>query len=229
MARKKIIFVIVEGPSDEEALGVILNRFYDQNAVHVHIMRKDITSEKGVRPSNIFSKIGDEIRQYARENHFEKKHFQEIIHLVDMDGAYIPDENVIEDEEAVKPVYSETQIHTCNKKGVEERNLQKRGNIDKLCCCREIWTVPYRIFYMSCNLDHVLYNKLNSSDEDKENDSYQFAKRYRDNVPEFVEFITESEFSVMNGYKESWDFIKKELRSLQRYTNLGLCFKSEKD
>ena len=66
MARKKIIFVIVEGPSDEEALGVILNRFYDQNAVHVHIMRKDITSEKGVRPSNIFSKIGDEIRQYAR-------------------------------------------------------------------------------------------------------------------------------------------------------------------
>ena len=54
MARKKIIFVIVEGPSDEEALGVILNRFYDQNAVHVHIMRKDITSEKGVRPSNIF-------------------------------------------------------------------------------------------------------------------------------------------------------------------------------
>lgn len=229
MARKKIIFVIVEGPSDEEALGVILNRFYDQNAVHVHIMRKDITSEKGVRPSNIFSKIGDEIRQYARENHFEKKHFQEIIHLVDMDGAYIPDENVIEDEEAVKPVYSETQIRTCNKEGMEERNLQKRGNIDKLCSCREIWTVPYRIFYMSCNLDHVLYNKLNSSDEDKENDSYQFAKRYRDNVPEFVEFITESEFSVMNGYKESWDFIKKGLRSLQRYTNLGLCFKSEKD
>jgi len=229
VARKKIIFVIVEGPSDEEALGVILNRFYDQNAVHVHIMRKDITSEKGVRPSNIFSKMGDEIRRYTRENHFEKKHFQEIIHLVDMDGSYIPNENIVEDEAAVKPVYSETQIRTCNKEGVEERNLQKRGNIDKLCSCREIWTVPYRVFYMSCNLDHVLYNKLNSSDEDKENDSYQFAKRYRDNVPEFVEFITESEFSVMNGYKESWDFIKKELRSLQRYTNLGLCFKSEKD
>ena len=35
MARKKIIYVIVEGPSDDEALGVILNRLYDKNAVYV--------------------------------------------------------------------------------------------------------------------------------------------------------------------------------------------------
>lgn len=229
MARKKIMFVIVEGPSDEEALGVILNRFYDQNAVHVHIMRKDITSEKGVKPSNIFSKIGDEIRQYARENHFEKKHFQEIIHLVDMDGAYIPDENIVEDEEAVKPVYSETEIRTCNKAGIEERNLQKRENIDKLCSCRDIWTVPYRVFYMSCNLDHVLYNKQNSSDEEKENDSYQFVKQYRDKIPEFVTFIAESDFAVRGSYKESWNYIKQGIHSLERHTNLGLCFKAEKE
>ncbi len=229
MARKKIIFVIVEGPSDEEALGVILNRFYDQNVVHVHIMRKDITSEKGVKPSNIYSKIGDEIRRYARENHFEKKHFQEIIHLVDMDGAYIPDENIVEDEEAVKPVYSETEIHTCNKADIEERNLQKRENIDKLCSCRDICTVPYRVFYMSCNLDHVLYNKLNSSDEEKENDSYQFAKQYRDKISKFVTFIAESDFAVMSGYRESWDYIKQDLHSLERHTNLGLCLKAERE
>ena len=43
MARKKIIFVIVEGPSDEEALGVLLNRIYDSNAVHVQVMYCDIT------------------------------------------------------------------------------------------------------------------------------------------------------------------------------------------
>lgn len=30
VARKKIVFVIVEGPSDEEALGVLLNRIYDK-------------------------------------------------------------------------------------------------------------------------------------------------------------------------------------------------------
>ena len=31
MARKKILFVIVEGPSDDAALGVILNRLYDKS------------------------------------------------------------------------------------------------------------------------------------------------------------------------------------------------------
>ena len=33
-------------------------------------------------------------------------------------------------------------------------------------------TMPYRAYYMSANLDHVLYDKLNSSDKDKENDAF---------------------------------------------------------
>lgn len=45
MARKKIIFVIVEGPSDEEALGVILNRFYDRNAIKRELRREISISE----------------------------------------------------------------------------------------------------------------------------------------------------------------------------------------
>ena len=35
MARKKIVLVIVEGPSDDSALGVILNRLFDKNKVHI--------------------------------------------------------------------------------------------------------------------------------------------------------------------------------------------------
>ena len=35
VARKKIVLVIVEGPSDDAALGVILNRLFDKNTVHV--------------------------------------------------------------------------------------------------------------------------------------------------------------------------------------------------
>lgn len=38
MPRKKIVFVIVEGPSDEEALGVLLNRIYDSKAVYVQVI-----------------------------------------------------------------------------------------------------------------------------------------------------------------------------------------------
>ena len=46
------LFVIVEGPSDDEALGVILNRLYNKNVVHVEITHGDMTSAKNVKPEN---------------------------------------------------------------------------------------------------------------------------------------------------------------------------------
>lgn len=225
MAHKKIVFVIVEGPSDEEALGVILSRIYDDSTVYVQIMHCDITTEFINAPNkNIVTMVGDQIREYANSNHFKKSDFKEIIHLVDMDGAYIPDDNVIEDTSAIKPIYSLTEIRSCNKRGIKLRNERKSDNINRLCSHKEIWDIPYRVFYMSCNLDHVLYNKLNSADDEKETDSFKFAKFYKDKIPEFLSFISKSEFSVMNGYKESWDYIKQDLHSLERHTNLGICF-----
>ena len=161
MARKKIVFVLVEGPSEEEALGVILNRIFDNETVYVHIMHCDITTQNGVTPQTILQKIGDEIRGYAASNHFKKDDFKEIIHLVDTDGTYIPDANVIQDKSADKPIYSLTDIHTKNKVAIEKRNKQKRDNVNRICGVKEIWGVPYSVYYMSCNLDHVLYNKQN--------------------------------------------------------------------
>lgn len=227
MARKKIIFIIVEGPSDEQALGVILNRIYGKSTVYVHIMHRDITSERGVSTSNILSKIGDEVHGYAKSNHFRKDDFKEIIHIVDMDGAFILNSNVVEDASAVKPVYSLDEIRTCRKEEIEQRNQQKSANLSKLHRSKEIWNIQYRVFYMSSNLDHVLYNKLNTSDEEKEYDSFQFVKKYKDKMQDFLSFISESSFSVRMDYANSWDYIKKENNSLQRHTNLGLCFSED--
>lgn len=82
---------------------------------------------------------------------------------------------------------------------------------------------------MSCNLDHVLYNKLNSSDIDKRNDAYEFAKLYKDDTQNCVKFFTESDFSVVDDYKQSWEYIEKDLHSLERHTNFGLCFEKDSD
>jgi len=223
VARKKIVFVIVEGPSDEEALGVVLSRMYSNSEVYVHIMHGDITSEFIESPDeNILTKVASEIEGYAKSNHYEKIHFKEIIHIVDTDGTFIPNANVTEDSSAEKPVYSLSEIRTKNKAGIEERNKRKSSNIKKLCSRKEIWGVPYQVYYMSCNLDHVLYDKLNSSDEDKEADAFRFAKFYKDKIPEFIKLISESDFSVVGDYRESWEFIKQDLNSLHRYTNLAI-------
>ena len=229
VARKKIVFVIVEGPSDETALGAVLDRFYDGRFVYLHVMRRDITTEKGINPSNIVSTLGNIVKAYARDNHFQKLHFQEVIHLVDMDGAYIPDENVVEDAEQEAPLYTPTEIRTANREGILRRNEQKRQNLDRLCGLSEVWGMPYHVYFMSCNLDHVLYGKQNSTDKEKEDDSYAFAKAYRENPAGFVQYISGSAFSVTGGYRESWEFVKQDLHSLERYTNFGLCFRETED
>lgn len=130
MARKKVVFVIVEGPSDDEALGVLFSHIFDRNSVFVHIMHRDITSERGVRPDNILSRLGNEVRTYAKANHFTRKDFQEIIHITDMDGAYVADEHIVEDPSAKHPVYSTEEITTCSVEAIAARNGQKR----------QIWT-----------------------------------------------------------------------------------------
>lgn len=108
---------------------------------------------------------------------------------------------------------------------IEKRNEQKSSVLDKLIGCKNIWaTIPYRVFYMSCNLDHVLYDKQNSTDEEKEANAHAFAKKYKNKLADFRSFITESSFSVCTDYQESWDFIKQGENSLNRYTNLGLSF-----
>lgn len=145
MARKKIIFIIVEGPSNDEALGVIWNRLYDKNVVHLEIVHGDITSDRAVVPENIAAKIGNLVRDYAKSNHYRASDFQEVIHLIDMDGAFIPKDAVIKNSEMEKP---------------------------------------------------------------------------------FLIFISDSEFSVCRSFKESWEYIKREKHSLERHTNLGICFQN---
>ena len=80
---------------------------------------------------------------------------------------------------------------------------------------------------MSCNLDHVLYDKRNSTDEEKEQNAYSFAKNYKNNVIGFMDFMCKSSFSIRGNFKDSWDFIEKDMNSIERYTNLPICVEEE--
>ncbi len=223
MARRKIVFVIVEGPSDETALGITLNQVFDKDSVYVHIMHGDITTRTGVTSQNIVLKIGNEIKAYAKSNHYKASDFKQIIHSVDTDAAYLPENKIVEEAECKELSYLDDGIHTRDKQKVISRNRQKTENLFRLRTCGNILGIPYRVYYMSCNLDHVLYDKRNSSDEEKEQDSYNFAKLYKKNVEAFLEFMCNSIFSVKGDFKESWKFIEKDMHSIERYTNLPIC------
>lgn len=126
MARRKVVFVIVEGASDETALGIALNQVFEKDSVYVHIMHGDITTRNGVTSQNIVAKVGNEIRSYARSNHYTSKDFKQIIHIVDTDAVYLSEEMILEDSQCEELSYMDEGIHTNDAGKVISRNKQKK-------------------------------------------------------------------------------------------------------
>lgn len=227
MARKKVVFIIVEGPSDQDALEILLTKIFDSDSVHVEVMHGDVTTDLDVNPANIKKKLADTIKGYANQFRLSSSHFCRVIHLIDTDGAYVSDDCIYEDESLENPHYTLTAITAKKRENLINRNLRKRNNVNVLHTCQTIWSIPYSVYYMSCNLDHVLHNKLNSTDEEKELDAHEFAKKYRDDVDAFLKFICESDFSVAGDYPQTWQFIKEGNHSLERHTNFGICLRND--
>ena len=134
------------------------------------------------------------MKQHMALYSLRRTDYKEIIQVSDMDGAFVPDSAIVEDKNAYKPIYSEKEILTNHPEGIMKRNSQKRENMNRLITTNAIGKFPYHIYYMSSNLDHVLYNKLNSTDDEKENDAHNFAEKYKDDLIGFKSFIRESDF-----------------------------------
>ena len=226
--RRKVVLVIVEGPSDETALEQSFAALFNPDDVMIKVMHGDITADPMSNPSNIVSSVGNLVKGWASKYGLKHSDFLRIIHITDTDGSYISDGNVIEDIDHIgRPEYYETKIVTSPKSNIKERNARKRANLDKLSSISSVWRdIPYSIYYMSCNLDHVLYGSQNSDDATKQDNAFQFAKRYKYDLDGFVAYISDSAIAVAGDYKTTWDFIRQGQNSLHRHTNLSLCFQS---
>ena len=230
MARKQVVLIIVEGPSDQTALGFAFNNYLASDYVHIEVMHRDITTEKGATSSNIITKINDIINIYASNYHIRKTDIRQIVHLTDIDGAFIKDDKINHDEQAIDPIYETTGIKTNNVEGIKNRNIQKKSVLVKLSQTQQIGSIPYKLFYMSSNLDHVFYNKPNSTKSEKEIDSHNFAKKYKTDFGKFIIFLSDSTISYQGNYRDSWKYIIQEEEEILRLTNLNLFFaKTEKN
>ena len=227
MAKKKVVMILLEGPSDATALGAYFKDFFSNDKVVTNILYTDITSQHGVYPDTIKARVGRHISNELRRLKLTKSDLISVIYVVDLDGAFIPDTAIKLDETKDTFIYEDDGIHYKDVNAVVNRNTQKKQNVETLYKNTSgiCGGVMYHIYYMSCNLEHVLHNIRQVSPEDKEKLAYEFAERYKGNMNGFLKFLKESDFSVCTNYKDSWDFVAEELHSLERHTNVGLCFK----
>lgn len=221
----KVVLIIVEGPSDETALSV-LEKLLSTQQVKFFVVHGDITTKKGVSAGTARGEMKEYLDYYLSCSKLKQSDILQIIHIVDMDGAYVSDDVIRYNENVDHPIYFVDKIETNKVNDLKETHCQKKSVLDKLSTTPFInKSVPYSIYYFSCNLEHVFHNRLEDfSDDEKEELANEVDDRYHDDLKSFIDFLKNSSFSVQQDYVNSWKFIKEGLNSLNRYSNVHLIF-----
>ena len=216
---------IVEGFSEKESLELLLSEAFGNNhQVIFEVVQGDITSNKNSSSNNIKSKITDLIKSSGRK--FKPSDYKEVIHLVDMDGAFISEDSIHLDRLSDGFSYRNNGIYAPDIQIVKDRNKRKQDLLKLLSTTPKVYTsVPYRIFYFSCNLEHVLHDEIAVSDNDKVQYAEDFQDLYFEDLDGFIDFICNSDFSVNQEYEDSWRFIQQDDNSIKRFTNLDIVLK----
>lgn len=222
----KVVLFLVEGVSDKLALEKIFQKIYSNGrSLTFKFLNGDITSDPESDPDNIVARVERIVTDFKQEYKLEDNDFFSIAQIFDVDGAYIPDELIIEEKDK-HYWYTLNNIISNDRRTVIERNQRKRANMDKLTSQKSILGISYECFFMSCNLDHVLYDEQNMNDDEKTIYAMEFAKAFRDKEMKFPEFM-DKVASKGNGksISESWRFLKCDKHSLERNSNLNLYFR----
>ena len=212
------------GKGEKSALEEIKDLYgFETNAI---VSMQDVVEYLYNKPYKGKVYIDDEIKKSISKKYFKKSDIIQIIHIVDLDGTYIDPNNVVyHDNDKIE--YCSDCIKTKNVQGTINRNNCKARILNKLSSTNIINGIPYRIFFFSTNLEHVLHNVQNATREEKNNLAQNFEDRFYDKPKDFIKFINNKDFAINKEYEETWNFIKKENNSLKRYTNFNLYFIDE--
>ncbi len=248
--KKKIILFLVEGNTDINVLaGPIMSLYENYNSFENPYIIEfctycedkddggDITSSIGVNPDNIEGIISKNFIEpfMVRNPYYYVKDICEIVQVVDIDGAYVPD-SIIEkqtDPTIDKPCYSLKSILVNDPNSFIERNERKRSNIQKLVSMSEIKisknggkntkTVKYSVYYFSRNMDQCLHGIMNANSREKVELSSIFMRKI-DNIDLFEKYLIDQGICCeKKDYKQSWEYIMEDgYNSLSRCTNLNV-------
>lgn len=221
---KKVIVFIVEGVSEEAAIGPVMKEYFSGIHVQFAVVHGDITTRDYVSTDHIVRKINELVGLIKRRYRYTDSDIIRVIHIADTDGVFVED-GCVRPADVDAIVYHEDHMDTGLVDATRERNHRKADILFKLHRTGRIGSAPYRIYYNSCNLEQVLYKELKDfSNEEKEELSDAFAETYERDIDGFIRLITDQDVAVPGTYQETWKYIEKDLNSLHRHTNMNQIF-----
>lgn len=221
---KKVVLFIVEGPTDEDALSPILKRIFQNDEVRFHVVHGDVTIKDGIKPQNAINTINALVTSELERYGLRKADLLRVVHIIDTDGAFIPDDCVIPNG-SDKIEYTEDKIIAVNHRQIIERNQTKTAVVKRLYSVGKISAFPYSVYFFSRNLEHALHNvSADLTDQEKIDYADAFADKYADDPDGFITLLSNSDFTVIGDYGDSWQFIFSGTNSLKRHCNLHILF-----
>lgn len=238
MAKKKVVLFIVEGTTDEDFLGFVLENLIDKRIIHYEVYRGDITAEIDFQENNIKTRINGCVKNFlAREDYLQEKDIEKVVLVSDLDGCFIPAKpewvrecpgEVQRNEyysDCIKTVNREEQIGTMHRKS---RNLRIASTMKKVG-----GKFQFSAFYLSCNREDAFGYSKNHSNEEKEDITDYLYDRYYGNSLLFIrdlfnllEKVVGSENLLLSEddlYALSWKAVQEKNKSLLPGSNL-FCF-----
>lgn len=222
---KKTVLFIVEGKSDKTALEKIFKVIYKRNRnIDFKFTDGDISSDFEIAKEDVENRIYEIVSAFMKDKKLNKSDIYQIVQIFDMDGTYIP-ESAIEIGEEKEFIYTLTNIFCNDVERVKIRNSHKQSIMNFLLTVHEIKGIPYEMYFMSCNLDHALYDKMNLDENLKQEYADRFYEMFIGKERLFIDFLNSD---VVNGVPDtmtgSWRYIKEGVHSLERHTNLHIYF-----
>ena len=221
---KRVVAVLVEGPTDKIALRGNLNHLVKDKTLEFEPTGGDITTDDDYIANEDLNKIlADDVRKLiAQRNDFTLSDIVEVIHLIDTDGLYIPDECIkqkrLAEGELITdinkhPFYNDDSIDALDVSSERRTLNNKRNAVRDLL---EMKTLefdhgiqkPYTLFYNSCNLEHALHNRRNVMPGEKRLLAKKFANEYFNDDEKFVTLFDELNLSRSWELQESWKYLK---------------------
>ena len=234
----KIDLFIVEGSSDESYLNPIKKAISKKNdLIRVKITHGDITS---LITKNHKAKFQDILREqvdlYLKETSLNITDIRQIIHIVDTDAVSCDSKKVIYNEKAEKIIYYDDRMETNKVNSTINRNKNKKEVLQIMCSITHnmsfpkynLVEIPYKMYFISQNADHLFVGKLNLSDDEKEDESLNIADLYANDFQGYLELINKHIFDKLD-YKESWIEILKSKNAFSCKTNLNILIQKYKD
>jgi len=223
--KKKVLLFLVEGANDEAALGKALDNLHKNHSqddlIRIGMTHGDITSD--FRVKNVTHEVVTHVKKYLADYKLKRSDIYEIVLLLDMDGAFVPDEVILQSDKYSRAFYCEDKILHKNPEVLQKTHKHKQSHINKLLTLNKVLVdVPFSVYFVSCNLDHLICGNANLTDREKSSAADDFSMKYGEDADGFLKFFHDPKINLDSSYKKSWDAIKQELNSLKKYSNMNV-------